>query len=146
MPTRLKSNRLNNQPTQDQLEPIVPHVVVMQPTIPVDPLVNSVEFEQIIAQRLAEAMSNYKTVQNTASSRDTIGKTHGGSSKRNIGGPTRIYTNKDFMNYKTGNFYGNKFVIGLNSRFKRMESIFQITYCANDIKLRFDVCTFMMRT
>lgn len=62
MPPRRRSNRLNNQPPLEQPDQIVPPVIVVQPIPPVDPPIHSVEFEQILAQRVAEAMPNCETI------------------------------------------------------------------------------------
>ena len=117
MPRR--SNRLNpNRPSAPQ-QP--------QPPPEINPSISSVQLEEIIAQRIVAALSNV--------TRDGV---------RNEGhvGTARTCTYKDFMNCRPKIFHGNEGVVNLTRWIEKTESVFQISFCPDDCKVRFAACTF----
>ncbi|XP_052622709.1 uncharacterized protein LOC128127997 [Lactuca sativa] len=117
MPRR--SNRLNpNRPSAPQ-QP--------QPPPEINPLIITVQLEEIIAQRIVAALSNV--------TRDGV---------RNEGhvGTARTCTYKDFMNCRPKIFHGNEGVVNLTRLIEKTESVFQISFCPDDCKVRFAACTF----
>ncbi|CAH1438405.1 unnamed protein product [Lactuca virosa] len=90
------------------------------------------ELEQIIADHLAIAMTNT----GSANARNPIVEVEELEDRR-------VCTYKDFMNCKPKYFYGNEGVIGLTRWFERIELVFQISYRAEDSKVRFAAYTFM---
>lgn len=45
------------------------------------------------------------------------------------------------MNCKLKSFYGNEGVVGLTRWIEKMESIFEISFCVEDYKVKFGTCT-----
>ena len=118
MPRR--SNRLNpNRPSAPQQQP--------QPPPEINPSISTVQLEEIIAQRIVAALSNV--------TRDGV---------RNEGhvGTARTCTYKDFMNCRPKIFHGNEGVVNLTRWIEKTESVFQISFCPDDCKVRFAACTF----
>lgn len=58
-------------------------------------------------------------------------------------GNSRVGSCKDFSNFKTKNFYGDRGVIELTHWIKKTESVFKISSCANACKVKFVARTFM---
>ncbi|XP_023749744.1 uncharacterized protein LOC111898033 [Lactuca sativa] len=52
-------------------------------------------------------------------------------------------TYKDFMNCKPKSFHGTDGVVNLTRWIEKTESVFQISFCPDDCKVRFVACTFV---
>ncbi|XP_023772464.1 uncharacterized protein LOC111921120 [Lactuca sativa] len=51
-------------------------------------------------------------------------------------------TYKDFMNCKPKSFHGTEWVVSLTWWIEKTESVFQISFCPDECKVRFAACTF----
>nr|GFA60170.1 hypothetical protein [Tanacetum cinerariifolium] len=92
----------------------------------------------LIAQRVAEAIAEYETQRNSVVNGDTSNTT--GTGPRTVH-PTRECTYKDYLNYGSLKFNGTKGVIGLTRWFERTESVFSINNCTSETQVKFASCT-----
>ncbi|XP_023744393.1 uncharacterized protein LOC111892567 [Lactuca sativa] len=116
MPRR-GSARLNpNQRSAPQQQPPEPN-----------PPISTVELEEIKAQRIVAALSNV---------------TRGGVRNEGHVGTSRTCTYKDFMNCRPKSFHGNEGFVNFTRWIEKTESVFQISFCPDDYKVRFAACTF----
>ncbi|XP_023762869.1 uncharacterized protein LOC111911310 [Lactuca sativa] len=81
----------------------------------------------MIAQRIAATLSNV---------------TRGGVRNEGNVGTAITCTYKDFMNCKPKVLQGNEGVVNLTKWIEKTESVFLISFCPNDCKVRFAACTF----
>ncbi|XP_023760009.1 uncharacterized protein LOC111908412 [Lactuca sativa] len=114
---RLNLNR-RLEPQQQQPQP---------PPLETNPPISSVELEEIIAQRIAAALANV---------------TRGGVRNKGNVRTARICTYKDFMNCKPMSFHGTEGIVSLTWWIEKTESVFQISLCLDECKVRFAACTF----
>nr|GEV90437.1 hypothetical protein [Tanacetum cinerariifolium] len=80
----------------------------------------------LIAQRVAEALAEYKTQRNSVVNGDTSNTT--GTGPRTMR-PTRECTYKDYLNCRPLKFNGTEGVIGLTRWFERTKSVSSISNC-----------------
>nr|GEZ88425.1 hypothetical protein [Tanacetum cinerariifolium] len=80
----------------------------------------------LIAQRVTEALAEYETQRNSVVNEDTSHTT--GIGPRTVR-PTRKYTYKDYLNCGPLKFNGTEGVIGLTRWFERIESLSSISNC-----------------
>nr|GEW28542.1 hypothetical protein [Tanacetum cinerariifolium] len=92
----------------------------------------------LIAQRVTEALAEYKTQRNSVVNRDTSHTT--GIGPRTVC-PTRECTYKDYLNCRPLKFKGTEGVIGLTQWFERTESVFSISNCTAENQVKFASCT-----
>lgn len=52
-------------------------------------------------------------------------------------------TYKELMNYNPISFYINEGIVGMNLFIEKMESIFHVSYCAENYHVKFSTYTFM---
>ncbi|XP_023763050.1 uncharacterized protein LOC111911512 [Lactuca sativa] len=111
----------------NRLTPNRPSTPQPQPPPEINPSISTVQLEEIISQRIVAALSNV--------TRDGV---------RNEGhvGTTRTCTYKDFMNCGPKSFHGNEGVVNLTRWIEKKKSIFQISFCPDNCKVRFAACTF----
>nr|GFA15320.1 hypothetical protein [Tanacetum cinerariifolium] len=92
----------------------------------------------LIAQRVAEAIAEYETQRNSVVNRDTSNTT--GTGPRTVH-PTQECTYKDYLNCGPLKFNGTEGVIGLTRWFERTESVFRISNCTSETQVKFASCT-----
>nr|GFA68639.1 hypothetical protein [Tanacetum cinerariifolium] len=92
----------------------------------------------LIAQRVAEAIAEYETQRNSVVNGDTSNTTGTGA---RIVRPTRECTYKDYLNCGPLKFNGIEGVIGLTRWFERTESVFSIINCTSETQVKFASCT-----
>ena len=97
-----------------------------QPPEPTPPI-STAKHEEIIAQRIVAALSDV---------------TRGGVRNEANVGTARTCTYKDFMNCKPKSLHGSEGIVNLTKCIEKTESVFQISFCPDDCKLRFAACTF----
>nr|GEW61882.1 putative reverse transcriptase domain-containing protein [Tanacetum cinerariifolium] len=88
----------------------------------------------LIAQRVTEALAEYETQRNSVVNGDTSHTT--GTGPRTVR-PTQECTYKDYLNCRTLKFKGTEGVIGLTQWFKRTESVFSINNCTAENQVKF---------
>nr|GFA12097.1 hypothetical protein [Tanacetum cinerariifolium] len=92
----------------------------------------------LIAQRVAEAIAEYETQRNSVVNRDTSNNTGTGPKTVRL---TRECTYKDYLNCGPLKFNGTEGVIGLTRWFERTESVFSISNCTSETQDKFASCT-----
>nr|GEY14740.1 hypothetical protein [Tanacetum cinerariifolium] len=92
----------------------------------------------LIAQRVTEALAEYKTQRNSVVNGDTSHTTGTGPITMC---PTRECTYKDYLNYEPLNFNGTKGFIGLTRWFERIEFVSSISNCTSENQIKFASCT-----
>nr|GEW02350.1 hypothetical protein [Tanacetum cinerariifolium] len=101
-------------------------------------LMTHATIKQLIAQRVANALAEYKANRNSRNGEDNHGS---GSVGRRQVPTTRECTYNDFLKCQPLNFKGNEGVIGLNQWFEKMESVFHISNCIITCQIKFATCT-----
>ncbi|GJU18240.1 hypothetical protein Tco_1146206 [Tanacetum coccineum] len=125
--------------------------------------------EELIAQRVAEALANYEATRAAkaleAESQSQNGNdgdngnggngngNHGDGGNKENGNPNengrgampvaRVYTYQDFMKCQPLNFKGTKGVIGLTRWFEKMKTVFHISYCPEVYQDKNATCTLL---
>nr|GEX15226.1 hypothetical protein [Tanacetum cinerariifolium] len=94
--------------------------------------------KNLIAQRVTEALAEYETQRNSVVNGDTSHTTGTGPITVR---PTRECTYKDYLNCGPLKFKGTEGVIGLTQWFERTESVFSISNCTAENKVKFASCT-----
>ncbi|GJV87401.1 putative reverse transcriptase domain-containing protein [Tanacetum coccineum] len=101
----------------------------------------SVAIERLIAQRVADAVTTYKTNKNNGvGAEDRVGANNTTSDVENT---TRGCSYKEFLNCKPRNFNGFKGAVGLIKWFEKMESVFRICNCAENFKVKYATCSLL---
>ena len=93
------------------------------------------DIEAMIAARVAAALASYESQRQQ--SQDQGGR-NGGN-----GGNPRPCNYKDFLSCKPNSFFGTGDVIELTRWFEKTESVFAISSCAEECKVKFAACTFV---
>ena len=106
------------------------------PPEPENPAMNSAAIETLVAQRVAEAMASLETNRNNGNGQGTTGSSHGNHSN------PRVCTYKNFQSCKPRTFHGNEGAIRLTRWVEKTESVFQISLCLEEYKVRFAASTF----
>nr|GEW95843.1 putative reverse transcriptase domain-containing protein [Tanacetum cinerariifolium] len=88
----------------------------------------------LIAQRIAEALAEYETQRNSVVNRDTSNTTRTGPRTVRL---TRECTYKDYLNCGPLKFNGTEGVIGLTRWFERTESVSSISNCTAENQVKF---------
>nr|GEW95844.1 hypothetical protein [Tanacetum cinerariifolium] len=104
-------------------------------------LLNSVSIERLIAHRVADVVTAYKTNKNNG-----VGAEYRAGANNTVGDVeniTRGFSYKKFVNYKPCNFNGFKGVVGLIRWFEKMESVFYICNCAENYKVKYVTCSLL---
>ncbi|KAL4566909.1 hypothetical protein LXL04_031035 [Taraxacum kok-saghyz] len=91
--------------------------------------------QALVAAQVAAAIASYETQRHQ--SEDQVGSSGG------IGGNPRPCSYKDFEGCKPVSFYGTGGVIELTRWFEKTESVFAISSCPAESKVKFAACTFM---
>nr|GFC57456.1 hypothetical protein [Tanacetum cinerariifolium] len=122
-PKRARTTRANPKPTRTTTatKPITQEAI-----------------NNLIAQRVIEALAEYETQRNNVVNRNTSHTT--GTGPR-IVCPTREFTYKDYLNCGPLKFNGTEGVIGLTRWFKRTESVSSISICTSENQVKFTFCT-----
>jgi hypothetical protein len=92
--------------------------------------------QALVAASVAEALANYD-----AARRQNPGGSGGNGDNGGNGGNPRACTYKDFMNCKPKSFSGIGGVIELTRWFEKTESVFAISSCPADCKVKYAACT-----
>nr|GEZ69513.1 putative reverse transcriptase domain-containing protein [Tanacetum cinerariifolium] len=122
-PKRTRTTRVNPDPTRT--------------TIATEPMTQEA-INNLIAQRVTEALAEYKTQRNSVVNGDTSHTTRTGP--RTVR-PTQECTYKDCLNCGPLKFKGTEGVIGLTQWFERTESVFSISNCTAENHVKFASCT-----
>jgi hypothetical protein len=91
--------------------------------------------QALIAAQVAAALASYETLRQQSMEQ---GENSGGS-----GGNARPCTYKDFLTCKPKSFLGDGGVIELTRWLEKTESVFAISACTEDCKVKFAACTFV---
>nr|GFB01956.1 hypothetical protein [Tanacetum cinerariifolium] len=122
-PKRARTTRANPDPTRT--------------TTATEPMTQEA-INNLIAQRVVEAIAEYETQRNSVVNGDTSNTT--GTGRRTVG-PTRECTYKDYLNCGLLKFNDTKGVIGLTRWFERIEAVFSISNCTSKTHVKFASCT-----
>nr|GEY52646.1 putative reverse transcriptase domain-containing protein [Tanacetum cinerariifolium] len=122
-PKQTRTTRANPDPTST--------------TIATEPMTQEA-INNLIAQRVTEALAEYKTQRNSVVNGDTSHTTRTGP--RTVC-PTRECTYKDYLNCGPLKFNGTKGVISLTRWFERTESVSSISNCTAENQVKFASCT-----
>nr|GFA09046.1 hypothetical protein [Tanacetum cinerariifolium] len=122
-PKRARTTRANPDPTRT--------------TTATEPMTQEA-INNLIAQRVTEALAEYETQRNSVVNGDTSHTT--GTGPRTVR-PTRECTYKDYLNYGPLKFKGTEGVIGLTQWFERTESVSSISNCTVENQVKFASCT-----
>nr|GEY18645.1 hypothetical protein [Tanacetum cinerariifolium] len=126
-PKRARTTRANPDPTR---------------TTTVTKPMTQESINNLIAQRVAEALAEYKT-QRSVVNRDTSNTT--GTGPRRVR-PTRECTYKDYLNCAPLKFNGTEGVIGLTRWFERTESVSSISNCTAENQVKgTDITSYTLR-
>nr|GEY54104.1 putative reverse transcriptase domain-containing protein [Tanacetum cinerariifolium] len=122
-PKRARTTRANPDPTRTTTatEPITQEAI-----------------NNLIAQRVTEALAKYETQRNNVVNEDTSHTT--GTGPRTVR-PTRVCTYKDYLYCGPLKFKGTEGVIGLTQWFERTESVSSISNCIMENQVKFASCT-----
>nr|GFA91032.1 hypothetical protein [Tanacetum cinerariifolium] len=120
-PKRARTTRANPDPTTTATEPMTQEAI-----------------NNLIAQRVTEALVEYETQRNSVVNGDTSHTIRTGP--RTVR-PTLEYTYKDYLNCGPLNFNGTEGVIGLTRWFERTESVSSISNCTTENQVKFASCT-----
>nr|GFA13682.1 putative reverse transcriptase domain-containing protein [Tanacetum cinerariifolium] len=118
-PKRARTTRANPDPTRTTTE--------------TEPMTHEA-INNLIAQRVVEALAEYETQRNSVLNGDTRNTT--GTGPR-IVRPTRECTYKDYLNCEPLKFNNTKGVIGLTRWFERTESVSSISNCTTENQVKF---------
>nr|GEW08578.1 hypothetical protein [Tanacetum cinerariifolium] len=127
-PKRARTTRANPDPTRT--------------TTATEPMTQEA-IDNLIAQRVAEALAEYETHRNSVVNRDTSNTTRTGP--RTVR-PTRECTYKDYLNCGPLKFNDTEGVIGLTRWFERTESVSSISNCTAENQVKFAFCTLIGST
>ncbi|GJT19446.1 hypothetical protein Tco_0878152 [Tanacetum coccineum] len=100
---------------------------------------NSVAIRQLIAQRVADAMTSYEA------NRNSINEAHNETS-RSAGGvecAVCCCSYMEFLTCKPHNFKGREGAVGLTRWFKKMEVVFHISNCTENFQVNYVGCTLL---
>nr|GFC13795.1 hypothetical protein [Tanacetum cinerariifolium] len=122
-PKRARTTRANPDPTRT--------------TTATEPMTQEA-INNLIAQRVAEAIAEYETQRNSVVNGDTSNTTR---TRPKTVPPTRECTYKDYLNCVPLKFNGTEGVIGLTRWFERTESVFSISNCTSETQVKFASCT-----
>nr|GFC39417.1 hypothetical protein [Tanacetum cinerariifolium] len=122
-PERARTTRANPDPTRT--------------TTATEPMTQEA-INNLIAQRVTEALAKYETQRNSVVNRDTSHTTRTGPITVL---PTRECTYRDYLNYGPLKFNGTEGVIGLTRWFERTESVSSISNCTTENQVKFASCT-----
>nr|GEW17928.1 hypothetical protein [Tanacetum cinerariifolium] len=122
-PKRARTTRANPDPTRT--------------TTATEPMTQEA-INNLIAQRVVEALAEYETQRNSVVNGDTSITT--GTGPRTVH-PTRECTYKDYLNCGPLKFNGTEGVIGLTRWFERTESLSSISNCTAENQVKFASCT-----
>nr|GEW17303.1 putative reverse transcriptase domain-containing protein [Tanacetum cinerariifolium] len=100
---------------------------------------NPSAIEQLITQRVADAMTAYEA--NRASRNGTHNEASG--SAGGVEQTVRGYSYKEFMTCKPHNFKGTNEAVGLTRWFEKMEPVFHINNYAKIYQVKFAACTLL---
>ncbi|GJS61649.1 hypothetical protein Tco_0656433 [Tanacetum coccineum] len=99
--------------------------------------------ERLVINRVAEAIADYEI--NRANARGARPGNVGGAGSQNAGGVIAPEVHgcsyKTFLNCKPHSFNRTKGVVRLIRWFKKMESVFEISKCSQEDKVKFAACT-----
>nr|GEW96716.1 putative reverse transcriptase domain-containing protein [Tanacetum cinerariifolium] len=122
-PKRARTTRANPDPTRS--------------TTATEPMTQKA-INNLIAQRVTEALAEYETQRNIVVNGDTSHTTRTGP--RTVR-PTRECTYKDYLNCETLKFNDTKQVIGQTRWFETTESVSSISNCTAENHVKFTSCT-----
>ncbi|KAL4564493.1 hypothetical protein LXL04_028557 [Taraxacum kok-saghyz] len=117
---------VHKEPRHDPIMPLRPNNRCNPPTM------DLAAIEAMVDERVAAALANYE------SQRQQSLDQGGGS-----GGNPKPCSYKDFLNCKPESFYGDGGVIELTRWFEKTESVFAISSCTADCKVKFAASMFM---
>nr|GEX19318.1 putative reverse transcriptase domain-containing protein [Tanacetum cinerariifolium] len=122
-PKRTRTTRANPDPTNitTATEPITQEAI-----------------NNLIAQRITEALAEYETHRNSVVNKDTSHTTGTGPRTVRL---TRECTYKDYLNCEPLKFKGTEGIIGLTKWFKRTKSVSSISNCTVENQVKFASCT-----
>lgn len=98
---------------------------------------NPTAIETLVSQRVVAAMVNFKANRNTGSGAGSGQESTQGDNR----GPPKAYSYKDFMNCKPKSFHRNEGVVSLTCWIEKMESVFEISFCVEECKVKFATYT-----
>ncbi|GJR94199.1 hypothetical protein Tco_0266373 [Tanacetum coccineum] len=100
--------------------------------------------EELIAQRVADALEDYEANWNTGNGNDNGNGSHNSGI---VGGRTlhtaRMCTYKEFLNCQPLNFKGIEGAVGLAHWVEKMESVLHISNCTFECQMKYATCTLL---
>nr|GEZ03050.1 putative reverse transcriptase domain-containing protein [Tanacetum cinerariifolium] len=122
-PKRTRTTRANPDPTNT--------------TTATEPMTQE-SINNLIAQRITEALAEYETQRNSVVNKDTSHTT--GTGPRTVR-PTWECTYKDYLNCESLKFKGTEGIIGLTKWFERTKFMSSISNCTVENQVKFASCT-----
>nr|GEW19890.1 putative reverse transcriptase domain-containing protein [Tanacetum cinerariifolium] len=137
--TRRAKDRLIGRLRRERLWTTASHerFIPIHTTTATEPMTQEA-INNLIAQRVAEALAEYKTQRNNVVNGDTSNTT--GTGPKTVR-PTWECTYKDYLNCRPLKFNGTEGVIGLTRWFERTESVSSISKCTPENQVKFASCT-----
>ncbi|GJS85607.1 reverse transcriptase domain-containing protein [Tanacetum coccineum] len=101
--------------------------------------------EELIAQRLADALETYEANRNTrnGNANGSGSQSDGRSGSKRTVHTARGCTYKEFLSCQPLNFKGTEGALGLAQWFEKIESVFHINNCAVECQVRYAICTLL---
>ncbi|GJY15537.1 reverse transcriptase domain-containing protein [Tanacetum coccineum] len=100
--------------------------------------------EELITQRVADALVHYEANQNRQNGNDNGNGRHDlGSGGGRTSHTARVCTYKEFLNCQPLNFIGTEGAIGLAHLFEKMEYVFHINNCTVKCQVKYVTCTLL---
>ncbi|GKE48319.1 reverse transcriptase domain-containing protein [Tanacetum coccineum] len=100
--------------------------------------------EELINQRVANALEDYETNRNNGNGNDNGNGSH---DSRGGGGRTphtaHVCTYKEFLNCQPLNFKGTEGAVGLAYWFEKIDSVFHISNCTVECQVKYATCTLL---
>ncbi|GKB76238.1 hypothetical protein Tco_0943133 [Tanacetum coccineum] len=109
---------------------------------------SAIAIDQVIAQRVADALAEYEANQNSRNGNGNENDNGKGSHDSGSGGgrtlhTARMCTYKEFFNCQPLNFKGTKGAVGLAHWFEKMINVFHISDCTLECQVRYATCTLL---
>lgn len=109
---------------------------------PSPPEVDTTAFQAAVSAAVTTAMAQLHRGNNGGGNGQGSGSSNNGTNQ----GPTKTCTYKDFVNAKPRTFNGTGGVITLKRWIEKVESVFKICECPEQMKVKFAACTFVDHT
>ena len=96
----------------------------------------------LVAEQVALALANHLATNDNNGRGPEIANSDNHSNTNNTGTHPRRCTYKEFMGCKPKTFHGDGGMVALTRWFEKMESVFDICACPEELKVKYAACTF----